>query len=391
MGVQIEIWRIFEQGVTPADRDLPFVTLGQEVLGPRLKFDLGEIERRIAIRWGDPLFEDAPDFDLNAQSVRTAERQFGYNNDYAAFIPLPLGSQSSDHGLLAVNHEYPLPHLMFPGLTKDRVAEHLTREQVDICMASCGHSIIEVWRNGTQWEVNRGSHYNRRITATTPMRISGPAAGHPMMRTNADPTGRLVLGTHDNCNGGITPWGTILTCEEGSADFFAGSVESHPDRAHMQRNHYESSDQSRYGWSRHHERFNFDHEPNEPNRFEWVVEIDPFAPDAPPVKRTALGRFAHEGAHCALAADGRVVVYLGDDWEFEYCYRFVSRLAFDPDNRSANRDLLDEGVLSVARFEADGTMHWLPLVWGQGPLTLANGFANQGDVLMHTRRAADLL
>lgn len=348
-------------------------------------------ERQVAIRWGDPLFSDAPEFDLDRQTAKTAERQFGYNNDYTAFIPLPLGSQSSDHGLLAINHEYPLPHLMFPGLTQDRVAQHITRSQVDVCMASCGHSIVEVRRKGSQWEIDRSSRYNRRITAETPMRISGPAAGHPLMRTKADPTGRLVLGTHDNCNGGITPWGTILTCEEGSADFFAGNVEKHPERAHMERNHYETSKHSRYGWSRFHKRFDFDHEPNEPNRFEWVVEIDPFAPDAPPVKRTALGRFAHEGAHCALAADGRVVVYLGDDWEFEYCYRFVSKRAFNPDDRAANRDLLDEGVLSAALFDADGTVHWLPLVWGQGPLTPENGFADQGDVLMQTRRAADLL
>ncbi|WP_129790817.1 PhoX family phosphatase [Sphingosinicella sp. CPCC 101087] len=348
-------------------------------------------ERQILIRWGDPLFADAPGFDANDQSPERARRQFGYNNDYTSFIPLPFGSRSSDRGLLVVNHEYPLPHLMFPGLAQDRVAEDITSAQVDVTIASCGHSIVELRRNGARWEVDLASRYNRRITADTPIRISGPAAGHPMMRTQADPTGRLVLGTHDNCNGGITPWGTILICEEGSAEFFAGNVEEHPDRAHMERNHYESSPAGRYGWARFHNRFDFNDSPNEPNRFEWVVEIDPLAPEEPPVKRTALGRFAHEGAHCALAADGRVVVYLGDDWEFEYCYRFVSARRFDPADRAANRDLLDHGILSVARFEADGTVSWLPLIWGEGPLTPANGFADQGTVLLHTRRAADLL
>ncbi|MBU0557285.1 MAG: PhoX family phosphatase [Alphaproteobacteria bacterium] len=348
-------------------------------------------QRQVVLRWGDPIFPDAPAFDVMHQNADKARRQFGINNDYTAFLPLPFGSDRSDHGLLVVNHEYPLPQLMFPGLDAERVATEITREQVDICIASCGVSVVEVRRTDGAWQVVTDSPHNRRVTADTPIRISGPAAGHGKLRTAADPAGRLVLGTHDNCNGGITPWGTILTCEEGSADFFAGHVEHHPDRAHMERNHYETSPHGRYGWARFHDRFDFDVTPNEPNRFEWVVEIDPFAPDVPPVKRTALGRFAHEGAHCALAADGRAVVYLGDDWEFEYCYRFVSARPVNHVDRAANRDLLDDGILSVARFDADGTVQWLPLVFGEGPLTVANGFSSQGDVLMETRRAADLL
>ncbi|MFC4254841.1 PhoX family protein [Croceibacterium xixiisoli] len=348
--------------------------------------------RQVVIRWGDPLFADAPAFDVARLSPATARRQFGINNDYTAFLPLPLGSGSSDHGLLVVNHEYPNPQLMFPGLDVAGLAENITRDQVDICIAACGVSVVEVQRDAAgQWGVVQGGAYNRRITADTPIRISGPAAGHPRLRTAADPAGLWALGTHDNCNGGRTPWGTVLTCEEGSADFFAGHVDRHPDRALMERSHYEDSAHGRYGWARFHEHFDFDRHPNEPNRFEWVVEIDPFDPEAPPVKRTALGRFAHEGAHCALAADGRVVVYLGDDYEFEYCYRFTSQRPVDMQNRAANRDLLDDGVLAVARFDGDGTVHWLPLIWGQGPLTPENGFANQGDVLIETRRAADLL
>lgn len=346
---------------------------------------------QVVVRWGDPIFPDAPAFDVAHQHPEHARRQFGINNDYTAFLPLPFGSERSDHGLLVVNHEYPNPHLMFPGLDVSRIAQDITRDQVDICMAACGVSIVEIKRVSDEWRVVPASNHNRRITAETPMRISGPAAGHLRMRTAADPTGSLVLGTHDNCNGGVTPWGTILTCEEGSAEFFAGNVERHPDRAIMERNHYETSPHGRYGWARFHERFDFDATPNEPNRFEWVVEIDPFEPDAMPVKRTALGRFAHEGAHCALAADGRAVVYLGDDWEFEYCYRFVSDRPVDHRNRAANRDLLDHGTLSAARFDADGTVTWLPLVWGQGPLTPENGFTDQAEVLLETRRAADLL
>lgn len=190
----------------------------------------------------------------------------------------------------------------------------------------------------------------------------------------------------------MTPWGTFLSGEEGSNGFFGGSIADLADEALLSRYYYgETKGVGEYGWARIEPRFDVSREPNEPNRFEWVVEIDPFDPDAMPVKRTALGRFAHEGAHCAVAPDGRVAVYMGDDWEFEYLYRFVSRDAWNPDDRAANRDLLDDGVLSVARFNAEGGLDWLPLVFGQGPLTSGNGFSDQGDVLIQTRRAADLV
>lgn len=375
----------------------PFaVRAGEEDFKP-LSPSIGPVEawpegfkRTVVIRWGDPLWSDAPAFDPASLTAEAAARQFGYNNDYTAFLPLPSGEP--DRGLLAVNHEYPIPFLMFPGVAREAPAASLTDEQLKVCMAACGMSVVEVRRENGAWRPVIDSPFNRRITANTPIRISGPATGHPKMRTKADPTGRWVLGTHDNCNGGVTPWGTVLSGEEGSADFFGGDWKNHPEPERMARGYYTDLDPlGRYGWAKVDPRFDLGVEPNESNRFEWVVEIDPLDPTAPPVKRTALGRFAHEGAHCALAPDGRVVVYLGDDWEYEYCYRFVSHRAVDPENRAANRDLLDDGVLSVARFHADGTMDWAPLVFGTGPLTPANGFHSQGDVLIETRRAADLL
>ncbi len=157
----------------------------------------------------------------------------------------------------------------------------------------------------------------------------------------------------------------------------------------LERYGYDGSDY--YGRARFDDRFNVEKEPNEANRFDWVIEIDPYDPASTPVKRTALGRMAHEAATVVLNKDGKVVVYMGDDDYFEYIYRFVSTAAFDPANLETGKNILDDGVLSVAKVNADGTMNWLPLVHGQGPLTADKGFASQADVLLKTRLAADAL
>lgn len=345
-------------------------------------------DAQVLIRWGDPVLPGAPAFDPTWQSAATQAAQFGANADYTAFLPLPRGSAGSEHGLLWVNHEYTQAHLMFPGLADRDSAMRVTREQVDIEMQAVGGSIVEIQREQGRWSVVRGP-FNRRITATTPMRIAGPAGGHVRLRTSYDPDGIRALGTTANCAGGVTPWGTVLTGEENVDAFFLPATTPPPDATSPK--WIGPRGAARQGWGRFHDRFAMDKEPNEINRFGWVVEIDPYDPSATPVKRTALGRFKHEGAETTLAPDGRVVLYLGDDQRAEYLYRFVTRDRYDPSNRAANRDLLDHGTLSVARFHEDGTVQWHKLVFGDGPLTPANGFHDQGDVVIDARRAAQAL
>ncbi len=239
----------------------------------------------------------------------------------------------------------------------------MTRELVDIEMAANGGSVIEVKRESGKWQVVAGSKYARRIDATTPMDITGPAAGHPRMRTSADPSGRRVLGMFNNCAGGVTPWGTWLTSEENVNYYFNGRLSGgYPETVNHRRYGVPAEF---YAWGRFHDRFDVGKEPNEPNRFGWIVEIDPFDPASVPKKRTALGRAKHEGAAGIVSKDGRYVIYMGDDQRYEYVYRFVTTARVDRANPRASRDILDDGVVSGPRYNADGTLDWLPLVHGQ--------------------------
>jgi secreted PhoX family phosphatase len=381
---------------------LPLAGFGVGCTGPSIRTDNGavsfapinaSVEDRVRVpagysatplyRWGDAIgsAQGMPAFKSDAgNSADEQALQAGMHHDGMHYFPLPYGSQSSTRGLLAINHEYSDDGLLHVGGMNNWSADKVKKAQ-----AAHGVSVIEVELRNGAWTVVRPSTYARRVTAATPMRVAGPAAGHASLRTAADPAGTTVLGTINNCANGYTPWGTYLTCEENWNGYFANAGEIPPE----QRRYGVTAKGAGYRWHEFDARFDAAAHPNEPNRFGWVVEIDPFEPTAQPVKRTALGRVKHEGAALALTRDDRVVFYMGDDQQFEYIYKFVSRDAYNKTDRAANRDLLDHGTLYVARFNADGSGDWLELTHGKNGLTAANGFASQAEVLIKTRQAAD--
>jgi secreted PhoX family phosphatase len=343
----------------------------------------------LVIAWGNPVVPGAPAFEVNRQTGASQSTQFGYNCDMITYHSLPdWKSNDSRHGLLCVNHEYTNPEMMFPGYNSAAP----TRDQVDAEIAAHGVSVIEVRERFKTWEYDANSSFNRRITGETMCEITGPAAGDMLLRTSADATGTRVRGTFNNCAGGQTPWGTYLTAEENFNQYFANrnNMPAGTNRDQMARYGLPTGNSPRR-WENFHDRFDMGKEPNEANRFGWIVEIDPYNPTAMPKKRTALGRSKHECATTVVAAGGQVVVYAGDDERFDYLYKFVTNGVFNPNNRAANMDLLDNGVRYVAKFNADGTGEWLPMIFGQGPLTAANGWRNQADVCIRGRLAGDAL
>jgi hypothetical protein len=332
-------------------------------------------------------------------SPKVAARQFGYNNDAVHYFPLDAGGSS---GIVCVNHEFTNEELFLSGLERiekadpKQIADYVRRHPqiVPLTQAMHGVSVTVIERDREdRWRHVPGSRVARRVTGQTPCLMTGPARGHPLLRTSADPSGTTVLGTLNNCAGGQTPWGTFLTAEENVDHYFGDGavVESLDPALREAHRRLPPRRASIHGWEFVEPRFDLGREPRELLRFGWIVEIDPQDPRSPPRKRTALGRFKHECAATALTRDGRLAVYSGDDDRFEYLYKFITRDRVHPRDRAANRDLLDQGTLFVARFDADGSGRWLPLVHGQGPLTDKHGFTSQADVVIRARAAADLL
>ena len=331
--------------------------------------------------WGDPVGMSGENHafkDDASNSAAHQETQLGMNHDGIHYF----AQEGSKSGLLAMNHEYVDHGLLFTDGMATWTAEKVRKSQ-----AAHGVSIIEVEDKAGKWNVVNPSPWGRRITVNTRTEMSGPAMGHALLKTASDPAGRVVMGTLNNCASGITPWGTYLTSEENFINYFSGgdSLSEHEKRWGLKKGG------GGYRWHEHDARFDAVKNPNEPNRFGWIVEIDPCNPSSTPMKRSAMGRGAHEGATVAVTKDNRAVVYMGEDARFEYIYKFVSRDAIKPGGAAANASLLDHGTLYVAKFNADGKGQWIALTHGQGPLTATNGFNDQGDVLIKARQASDLL
>lgn len=347
---------------------------------------------KVMVKWGDVLFSDALAFDeskkITDEYIKNANRVFGDNNDGMQFYPL----DGDKRGLLVVNQEYVNPELMF-----NHQGKEITANDVKYQQNSLGVTVVEVVRDDKLgYDIVKDSKYNRRITAHTPMILTGPVAGTEYVKTEADSKGVDVLGTINNCGCGKTPWGTYITCEENFDDFFGSKSKEYKFSKSDERYGMQIDGNGAYMWHIHDDRFNLDKNPNEPNRFGWIVEFDPYDPNFVPRKRTALGRIKHENSEVVIANDGRVVVYTGDDEVNEFVYKFVSEKKFDKENLKNNIDILDTGILYVGIFKGElsdlkGDLEWVELTFGKNGLDEKAGFKDQADLLVNVRLAATIV
>lgn len=306
-------------------------------------------EWEVLVKWGQPLWSGTPDVDqATGGTAETQARSFGDNTDGMAIFA------KGDKQILAVNNEYIQNKIL---LNNREDGKAINADDVQKMKNAHGISIIEIEEGPTGWDVVLDSEFNRRITIDTPMELTGPAAGHDLLKTDADPMAKTVLGTWNNCGNGETPWGTYLTCEENFNGYFGSADAEQELPAEFKR--YGIKTKSRYGFEKFDDRFDLSKNINEPNRHGYIVEIDATDPTSTPKKRTALGRFKHENAETVLAADGRVVVYMGDDERGEFLYKFVSKDAYV--EGGSTEGLLSDGQLYVAKFNDDLSGEWIAL------------------------------
>jgi secreted PhoX family phosphatase len=386
----------------------------------------------VLYRLGDPITATTAAYANNGTdsgfSTRAGDHHDGMSYFGLAATGTAADPTNSSRGLLVLNHENINQAYLHPAGATTVGGARPEGEALKE-MECHGVSVVEITRGTSGWSYVQGSAFNRRITPLTPMTFVGPVAGNAALRTAFSAAGTAARGTINNCANGYMPWGTYMTNEENWAGYFrrdTGDVAARGGataKANVSLARYGIPENraGNFGWATvvpadtsntAYRRWNITVNPsapadgsgdfrNEANQFGWVVEIDPFTATSTPRKRTALGRMNHEGCWA-----GRVVVgtkpafYMGDDAQNEYIYKFVSATPWvaadaSPSDRLATGDkYLNSGTLYVAKFNADGTGQWLPLVFGTAPLTAGNAtypFADQADVLLNARLAADAL
>ncbi|HEY9311399.1 MAG TPA: PhoX family phosphatase [Williamsia sp.] len=364
-------------------------------------------EQAVVIKWGDPVVPGAPAFDFDNQTAEAQEKQFGFNNDFAGLIPI---DGQAGHFYLVVNQEYTTEEFMFKGY----MPKEPTEQQARVSMAAHGITVVEVQSESGSGKLTPVvGDRNRRLTAMSPFTLTGPAAGSAFVKTAADPAGTTVLGTIGNCSGGLTPWGTMVSGEENFNNYFTGAASVTEPVAKARLDRYGFDDEDDYHqWGRYESRFDLAQEPNEGNRFGYIVEVNPHDPTATPIKHSSMGRLKHEGANIFVTDDGTVVAYTGDDQKFEYIYKFVSDKKIQPGLGAAamqhNMTILTTGTLYVAQLTGNepdkidgsgklpdsgsfaGTGTWFPLltVTNDGAQSLVDGMSAE-EVAVFTRQAAD--
>ena len=362
--------------------------------------------------WGTPLNDDAAEWkDDGSNTPQDQLNSVGMHHDGMRYFPI---DGSSDDGLLVINHEYIDEDALHPnGQTMDaETGKRTIADEVRKEIYAHGVTVVRITRTNGTWQVIKNDAYNKRFTGATEMEIAGPLAGDPALITKFSPDGTSARGTLNNCGNGYTPWGTYLTCEENWPDYFTNRAEL----TESQERIGVSNGNTRYGWdevagdaSETNDEFaRFDTTPsgdsavmdyrNESNGHGYIVEIDPYSPNAMAVKRTGLGRFRHEGCVPGLVQEGQpVVFYSGHDARFEYIYKFVSDAVWDPADATPSNRLatgakyMDQGTLYVGQFNADGSGKWIPLTLTTATEsgTLADLFASEAEIILNTAGAGD--
>ncbi|WP_024434011.1 PhoX family phosphatase [Acinetobacter baumannii] len=399
---------------TPVAKNLNDIVTVPEGYEANVIYALGDsINPRVG-DWDDNNIPSGPSFQFRSGDCHDGMHYFGLNTSTNRF-----DETVSAQGLLVMNHEYINQTFLHPkGPTKvdgRRPEDEVIRET-----NAHGVSVIHIKKDPTtqKVEIVKNSIFNRRITASTVMEFAGAAAGSSLLATRFSPAGRQTRGTHNNCGNGYTPWGTYLTTEENFIGYFARSTTDDTLRTPeeiiaLKRYGLKAGSSSRYGWETAigqvesqdlYDRWNADVKAaqatqdyrNGPNTFGWMVEIDPFDGRQNPVKRTSLGRFAHEDSACRAVVGQPLAFYMGDDSRGEYIYKFVSTAVWDTKDinggYTAGDKYMNAGKLYVAKFNNDGSGQWVELAYGKNGLNESNTtypFKSQADVVTFARLAAD--